>query len=421
MFNLKKISRIVTLNFILCFIFSCAHFTTYGRFYLNAKKAYSRGNYDQAINECIASLRYNYNYEPSYELLKSIFPKTINFHHKKIDRLKVSRDYYKWDTIVNELEILLTLIDNIESFNFQEILKSVTIRNYYEELQEAKLNAAESHYKSGLQKMESEFREEIRNAAIEFKKALSFIIDYKDSQNLYEICRESASIKLGILPFENNSGKKKYGSLGNSISNEVISRLINNKSLMEFIDIINREQINLIIDEQKLSHSGLINDTNSIELGQIAGINMMVLGEITQLIVNNPKKTVEKNVLKKKVISSTETYTDSDGNKQKKYKYKNVRGTVKIYNQEANTKIVGSYQIIDTKTAEILFSGNIEGDYNYSYNWATFTGDQRVLDYRTKMLTKKDAKSPPDKDQMVYSALEKLIDNFYIQIKSSLQ
>ena len=421
MFRNEKLVKKIILLIIISIVSNCAHFSSHGRSYLNAQKAYTRGNYDEAIKNCIISLRYNQNYDPSYELLKAIFPEAINYHHKKIDRLKNTRDFFKWDSIVNELEILLNLVDEIDSLNFQEILNNSNIRDYFSELVDAKLLAAKSHYQSGKLKMNSENKLELRDAAIEFKKALSYVDDYSDSQKLYEFCRESAAIKLGFLPFENNSGKKKYGDLGKTISNELISRLMTDENLMEFIDIINREKIDLIIDEQKLSHSGLIDDSKSIELGKIAGINMMLTGEITQLIINNPKKTVDKNVLEKRVVSNTTTYTDSDGNKRKKYNYKMVKCTVKKYTQTANSKIIGSYQIIDTKTAEILFSGNLDGEYDFKHTWATVKGDKRAMDYSTKLLTNKNAEKPPEKDQMVYSALEKLIDNLYLEIKTSLQ
>ena len=418
--NLKFL-KIFIFFYIIFIMTSCAHFSAHGRSYISAKKSYSYGNYDEAVNSCILSLRYNVNYEPSYNLLRDIFPKTVDYHHKQIDRLKNSRDYFKWDLIVNELEILLKFVDDLESLNFKKIISESNIRNYYKELDEAKILAAESHYQSGKSKMYSSDKNELRDAAIEFKKAISYVFDYKDSQELYNISRESAAIKLGFLPFQNNSGKKKYGDIGKTISNELISRLITDKDLMEFIDIINRDQIDLIIDEQKLSHSGLVDESKSIELGKIAGINMMVIGEITQLIINNPQKTVDKNTLEKSVVSSTTTYTDADGNKRKKNNYKTVKCTVKKYKQTASSKIIGSYQIIDTKTAEILFSNNIEGQYDFNHTWATVRGDKRAMDYSTKILAKKNAGKPPGRDQMVYSALETLIDNFYLEIKSSLK
>ena len=72
-------------------------------------------------------------------------------------------------------------------------------------------------------------------------------------------------------------------------------------------------------------------------------------------------------------------------------------------------------------TAEILFSGNVEGKYEFKHTWATVKGDKRAMDFTTKQLTNKNAEKPPEKDQMVYSALEKLIDNLYLEIKTSIQ
>ena len=170
--------KIYTILILILFLSNCAHFTNHGQFYLNAKKAYARGDYDQTSMHCISSLRDNINYKPSYELLIIAFPKTINFHHKKIERSINSRDYFKWDIVVNELEILINLVDDIESLNFQAIINKSNIRNYYEEIQEAKLNAAETHYQYGKSKMNTEDKDELRIAAIEFKKSLGYISDY---------------------------------------------------------------------------------------------------------------------------------------------------------------------------------------------------------------------------------------------------
>ena len=63
-------------------------------------------------------------------------------------------------------------------------------------------NAAKAHYDYGLSKMENETKYDYKVAAFSFKNALKYVQNYKDSQKLYEYCRKSASIKLGIIPFE---------------------------------------------------------------------------------------------------------------------------------------------------------------------------------------------------------------------------
>ena len=191
--------------------------------------------------------------------------------------------------------------------------------------------------------------------------------------------------------------------------------------MMEFIDIINRDKIDLIIKEQKLSHSGLVDNSQKIQLGEINGINMMVTGEINQIIVNNPKKISEKQKLNKKIINKTTTYTDAKGKIKKKYTYKTVRGTVTHHKQESSAKVNGTFKIIDTETAQVISGGNIEGIYNYSYDWATFNGNEMVLDYRWKKKMKKNAEIPPNKEEIINEALENITENLYNQIKSSIQ
>ena len=418
-----KISFILKIS-IISFICNCAYFSSHGTAYLNAKKAYGVGNYEKAINDCIVSLRYKDTYKPSIELLQKLFPLGIDFHNKNIDRLKISRDYYKWDSIVSELKILLKLVDDIESLNSQiknKILKSSNTRDYFIELEKANANAAKPHYDYGLSKMENETKYDYKVAAFSFKNALKYVQNYKDSQKLYEYCRKSASIKLGIIPFENKTGKKKYSTISQNISNNILSKFFNDDNLMEFIDIINGDKIDLIIEEQKLSHSGLVDNSQKIQLGEIKGINMMVTGEINQIIVNNPKKISEKQKLSKRVIKNTTTYTDSKGKIKKKNTYKTIRGTLTHHKQESSAKINGTYQIIDTETASVISGGNVEGIYNYSYDWATFNGNEKVLDYRWKKKLKKNAKAPPNKEELINKALEKITENFYNQIKSSIQ
>ncbi len=424
MLILKKNMKFLFIIMIMAIINNCAHFSSHGVSYLNAKKAYSNGNYKEAINSCIISLRYKGSYKPSIELLQNIFPKGIEFHNKNIERLKISRDFYKWDSIVEELNILLELVDNMESIDIKiknNILNNSKVRDYFIELEEAKTNAAKVHYDFGVSKMKSENREDFKIAAISFKKALNHIQNYKNSQTLYENCRQSASIKLGIFPFENKTGKKKFSTISNTLSNSILSKFFNDNNLMEFINIINRDKIDLIIKEQKLSHSGLIDNSQTIKLGEIAGLNMMVTGEINQIIVTNPKKTVDTETLSKKIIKSTSTYTDQNGKTKKKYTYKTIRGTIKYHIQESSAKIIGNYQILDTETAQVISGGNVEGYYTYNYQWATFNGNKKVLDYSLQQLIKKNAESPPKKEELVNSALEILSENFYKEIKKSIQ
>ena len=66
-------------------------------------------------------------------------------------------------------------------------------------------------------------------------------------------------------------------------------------------------------------------------------------------------------------------------------------------------------------------SGNLTGQATYNYEWATFSGDKRALDWQMKSLTSKKAEAPPATEQMVLQALENLTNQVYSAIKSAVE
>lgn len=402
----------------------CAYFTAHGRAFKRAEKAVSQSDFDLAVNECISSLKKNRSYQPAINLLEDIFPATVKKHHNTIDNHIHSQKQFHWDPVVTELNTLISLVDNLNSLGMNQTevwLFKAEVRDYHSELEDVQINAAESHYQAGLKNMGFDDREHLRSAASEFKTAMQYSEDYKDSSTLYQQCRVAASLRLGILPFENKSGKKKYGGIGNTLSNDVISRLLQNDELMEFVDIINRDQLDLIIEEQKLSHSGLIDPSNSIELGKIVGIHRLLVGEVTQILSTKVKDTVDKKRVTKKIVIRTETYEDSEGNTRKRSIYGNVKATVRVHTINTEASVIAGYQIIDVTTAAIMNSGNLTGQASYNYEWATFSGDKRALDWQMKSLTSKKAEAPPATEQMVLQALENLTNQVYSAIKSAVE
>ncbi len=74
---------------------------------------------------------------------------------------------------------------------------------------------------------------------------------------------------------------EKNSQMGSYISDEITLQLF----LKEKYQIIEREQIDYVIGEQKLNASGLINETSAIEIGNILSADAIILGTISD--VNN--------------------------------------------------------------------------------------------------------------------------------------
>tara|TARA_B100000131_G_scaffold312051_1_gene345666 strand:- start:35 stop:1051 length:1017 start_codon:yes stop_codon:yes gene_type:complete len=95
---------------------------------------------------------------------------------------------------------------------------------------------------------------------------------------------------LAITNYTDSFGKEN--PMASYISDEITLQLF----LKEAFQIIEREQIDYIINEQKLSESGLIDEKSAIEIGNILSVDAIVLGDVTE--VNNNI------VINTKVVSS---------------------------------------------------------------------------------------------------------------------
>lgn len=81
---------------------------------------------------------------------------------------------------------------------------------------------------------------------------------------------------LAILDFSNNSllEKEKYSSLSAGIAEIMITELSNIQS----IKLVERKQINELIQEMALSQSGLIAEDKGIQVGKLLGVKYLVMG-----------------------------------------------------------------------------------------------------------------------------------------------
>ena len=399
---------------------SCAYFSAHGRAYKKAQSANKRGHYEKAVYASVDALRIKSDYEKVEKIMDEAFPKAILEHHKKIVRLKSHQKDFYWDKILNELKILKKLKLSLEELNHKNTqiwLSKADVRDYVSEIDIAKNNAAEDHYQKGLSLKSNTDRESQKNAAQQFQVAQSFVNNYKDAQDFYLICKNAGTTRIAILPFSNKSGKSRYGSVGENISNSIRSALLNDHIIMEFVNIIDRQQIDQIIKEQKLSQSGLVDSKTSLEIGKLLGVHQIISGEVTYLTASKPEHLKNTQRYTKEVVIDTEAYIDDEGKQRKRNIYGEVRATVTTHSISASAQIRASYQVLHAETAQVLNSEMVSGSRQFNFTWATYNGDQRALSNDVKKLTRKSEKVAPSKEQLVLDAITNLNEKITRKIK----
>jgi len=437
------------------FLSGCAMFSEYGKLEKSARENYIQKEYDTAMSQVTRSLRIKPDYAESQQLIKEVFPKALNMH---LENIKDGGAKFKWDDVVTEYKILIHLNDEVKSLPIlidketeQEI--RFDIQNYSTELGEAKNNAAETHYqeghrlfgKKGIQNRdhaagefkiankyipgykdastlaaEGYYQEGLllskqegvdiqKQAAKAFTAAQVWIPGYKDSPALYAIARKAGIKRLAMFPFEDKSGKGgKYGAVGESILDGIVSNIMNDFQAIEFLEIVSRDNLDKVVAEQKLGTSGVIDISTATQVGGILGVHEILTGQITKISVT-PEQTTSKSIQQKTKVCDRTKKVVKDGKERTECIMDTVVAKITIYNRKAGATISGSYKVIDVKSAKLKETQHLNGSYHFESAWATFSGDKRALKGEPKRLTNQNEEKAPVADELVNMAEKDLI------------
>jgi len=288
--------------------------------------------------------------------------------------------------------------------------------------EETKNNTAEVHYREGKLLIQNADIESQRQAVEEFKKAQEYCLGYKDSEKLYEKARQGGIKRIAIMPFEDKTGRiNKYSGLSDIITDDVMSNLLHDNNAMEFLEIISRDQIEKIMQEQSLAELGVIDSKTFVEIGKILGVHELITGKITQIIYNQPTTVNKLEGRENTVITGTEKYTagyigttpivlDRDV-------YGKVNANITIHIRKSSASISGSYTIIDVKTGEVKKVESFTETENYVFEWATFVGDARALSRNDAVLVLKNEEPTPSEEEMVVKSGKKLAISLFQTLK----
>ncbi len=462
----SKLASLAGIAFLVFLISGCAAFTQYGKLEKSARENYLSKNYDRAVFDVVQSLKINPEYDQAQALVKMVVPLAIDDHLSKIQEAKSGTEKFQWDIVASEYVALIKLNEAIKSLPIlmnkktKETIK-FEVTNYSKELSEAKNNAAEAHYSEGvlLSKKGTSTRGQVakefttansyisgykdalalaaegyyqeglrllkqegvdiqKQAAKEFKAAMSYVSGYKDSASLYERARKGGIKRIAIIPFDDKSGKKgQYGAVAEEVIDGIVSDIMNDSSATEFLEIISRDQLERVMAEHKLGMSGIVDEKTAVQAGKILGVHEILTGQITNITVSS-ERTTNKQIPEKQTLCRYVTYYEGGKEKSRTVCDVEVSATVTSYSRTAGASITGSYKIIDIKTAKLKKSDSFTGKYNFQYEWARYSGDERALSSGSKSLTSKSEQLAPVNDEMVNKAKKDLMTSLASALKN---
>ena len=397
-----------------------------GKLMDSAVMNYRVNNYEAALRDTVTALRLNPNYERAQNSILMYFKAAVQAEQNKLKMLESSSGEltfsgkYRCDEIVaayNGLVRINTMVSDLPPLIHKKTEERIVfgIRDYSMQLDEAIENAAEVHYQRGVRlAASSDDVETQKQAAKAFKRVQTLISDYKDADTQYEQARSAGVKRMAILTFEGSRAAHRYDGLLESITDNIITTVVTDPVASEFLEIIARENIELIMAEQDMRWTGRFDPKTVVNIGEVAGVHEMLIGRVTNVFHQGPKTEKSsydrKTSTRKKV--GTEQYVDKNGKRKTRNKYRTVNYAARVthYERSASVRIVGSYKIIDTKTGKIKSPQRFDMTHEFNAEWGKYTGDEVALERSDRVLINIEEQDAPEKAVMVHEAAEKLAD-----------
>lgn len=342
-------------------------------------KSHMLEDHDQAVYE--------------FEIAKLFFDR-VDGYGIKLELPNHYKERYESSVVVYKEQLYIEGVTLYEAKNYSEATRKFNkISGYdptYKDIQDYKvLTFAEPLYEKGMLAYE---REEWRKAYKYFDQIHKKNPEFRDVTELWQSSLDYGTFPVAVVPFEHApSDKAKSEKLHSSILGEITS--IDNP----FVKVVDRENIDQLIEEQTLGLSGVVEEGTAAQVGKILGAKGMITGEIlnySQSLGRLKKKTVQAFEAYQVTVKNEETGKEEQVTKYKPAKY------FDYYNKNEITFSV-QYKCTSLETGQIIFSKVYEKTTSDEIHYAVFNGEGK------KLVPSKDGQ--PTTRRQDYDALQSLL------------
>ncbi len=296
---------------------------------------------------------------------------TIDRVHVKLDFPEYYREYYneaREAYLSTQYEMARKALDQERFVDAREILAEIAdFDPEYAELEELRSYA----------KLEPKYREAREAFGAERYRTAYYLFDsilqareYRDSRTLQARCKEKATYTIAFLPFGNST--ESEGS-AEAIAAAIIKNILQSND--PFLRIIDREHLEILLNEQELGMTGLVNQQTAANAGNLVGARAVLSGDLVRMTEDEGK---EKRDTKKGYHAYLEKILDREtGRYRPVNRYNKVY--YKQYRKENRVSLAFRYKLISSETGEILLSDLIELSETDRAEWARYDGDERYL------------------------------------------
>lgn len=208
-----------------------------------------------------------------------------------------------------------------------------------------------------------------RKAYEDLSKVVEKDAAYKDASALRNTALDKGRYSIAVLPF---SGTNKDNAARVQAYATTALTEINDP----FIKVVDRENIQRILEEQRLGMSGVVDEATAVNAGKLMGAQAVLIGTLTNY-------REEPGTLRRSTKDGFESYQvkQADVNNPGQFmlvtKYKPVK-YVECY-QENKVSASFSYKLVSLETGEILLSRVVDQQKDDHAYYAAYDGDRNAL------------------------------------------
>ncbi len=321
-------------------------------------KNHNLENHKEAVNNYKDAKEY-------YNKIRSVnvqldFPEHYETYYTKSKNIYIDQLYVQANTLLNEqkfqeAEPILATILNLEP-GYKDVADLKTIAT------------VEPLYEKAVKTMNDG---DFKTAFYTFEKITTYRKNYKQTDEYKAICLEKATFSLGLFPITNKTNQPLAES--EKVYAYLITELVNARNPL--LKIVDRNNIQKILDEQKIGMSGVVNESTAVGTGKLIGVKAVLLCQLIEATHEGGRPyTLNKDgwesysVEKIDPVSKQKTFDTQ----YRKISYAETHGISKV-------KYTVHYQIISTETSQILFSDVVTLSKTDEVNYNSYQGNYKNL------------------------------------------
>ncbi|MBK8339946.1 MAG: hypothetical protein IPK99_08080 [Flavobacteriales bacterium] len=209
-----------------------------------------------------------------------------------------------------------------------------------------------------------------RKAYEELSRVLAKDAAFKDASALRQEALGKGQYSIAVLPF---TSTYKRADLAAKLQAYSIAGLTSSSD--PFLKVVDRENIERILEEQRLGLSGVVDEATAVRVGNLIGAQAVLMGTVLDYREEPGKPRVsskdafEAYQVRQKNPETGESYVVT--------KYKPVRYTENY--QENKVVASVSYKLVSLETGEVLMSKVVDANEDDHIYYATYDGNADAL------------------------------------------